>query len=295
MSLVLDTPAPSRVLPRLSGLFRRYAGRILGVYGLFNAENLLRLAQPIALGWAIDGLINGSWGGVAVLAVQHLLTMAFTTARQSIDTRVFAGIYADTVSDVVIEQRGRDVPVSMVAARSSMSREFVDFFEMHLPAVFSAGWSLLGALVMLLYFDWVLALFCVGLLLPAGLLNWWYGRRTLLLSVMLHGEQEREVDVIERNDRDGVKDHYGKVRGWWVRLSDAQAINAGVMEVFILVLIVAGLVRYCTTPGVTTGDVFAAFRYLLTFVMAIDGLPALVKHVSRLRDVARRVGTAEEQ
>src|SRR5262249_26302454 len=162
-------------------------------------------------------------------------------SRQAIDTRVFAGIYADTVSDVVIEQRGRDVPVSMVAARSSMSREFVDFFETHLPAVFSAGWSLVGALVMLLYFDWMLALFGVVLLLPAGLLNWWYGRRTLLLSMLLHGEQEREVDVIEQNDAERVKDHYGKVKSWWVRLSDAQAINVGVMEVFVLVLIVAGL------------------------------------------------------
>jgi hypothetical protein len=176
-----------------------------------------------------------------------------------------------------------------------MSREFVDFFELHLPALFRAGWSFVGALVMLLYFDRMLALLCVGLLLPAGLLNWWYGRRTLFLSGMLHGEQEREVEVIERHRTPEVRDHYGKVRNWWVRLSDAEAINTGVMELFVLVLIVAGLVHYCTTPDVTTGDVFAAFRYLLTFVTAIDGLPALVKHVSRLRDVARRVSTVSEE
>ena len=84
-------------MPRLSGLFRRYRGRILGVYGLFNLENLLRLAQPIALGWAIDGLQNGSWVGVAVLALQHLAALALTSSRQAIDTRVFGGIYADLV------------------------------------------------------------------------------------------------------------------------------------------------------------------------------------------------------
>src|SRR6476620_8217899 len=112
MSIVLDAPAPpTRLLPRLSGLFRRYAGRILGVYGLFNLENLLRLAQPIALGWAIDGLLQGSWTGVFILAAQHLATMLLTAGRQAIDTRVFAGIYSDVVADVVIDQRGRDVPV----------------------------------------------------------------------------------------------------------------------------------------------------------------------------------------
>jgi ABC-type multidrug transport system fused ATPase/permease subunit len=299
MSLVLEStesaPASGGVLPRLSGLFRRYAGRILGVYALFNVENLLRLAQPIALGWAIDGLLSGSWVGVAVLAAQHLASLILTVGRQAIDTRVFAGIYADMVSGVVVEQRGRDVPVSMVAARSDMSREFVDFFEQHLPALFRAGWSLAGALLMLLWFDWVLVLFCLGLLIPAGLLNAWYGRRTLFLSRMMHGEQEREVDVIERGDKEGVGGHYDRVRGWWVRLSDAEAINTGIMELFVLALIVGALGRYCTVPGASTGDIFAVFRYVLMFVMALDGLPMLVRHVSQLRDVARRINMAPDE
>src|SRR5207248_4215947 len=125
---------------------------ILGVYGLLNAENLLRLAQPIALGWAIDGLMSGSWVGVAVLAAQHLATMLLTTSRQAIDTRVFAGIYADLVSDVVVEQRGRDVPVSTVAARSGMSREFVDFFEQHLSVLFRDWWLLVGSVELQVFF-----------------------------------------------------------------------------------------------------------------------------------------------
>src|SRR5262249_10249273 len=118
MSAVLDQPEapPVGVVPRLSGLFRRYWVRILGVYGLFNVENLVRLAQPIVLGWAIDGLLRGSWLGVILLAAQHFVAMILTSSRQAIDTRVFAGIYADMVSEVVIDQRGRDVPTGVVAA-----------------------------------------------------------------------------------------------------------------------------------------------------------------------------------
>lgn len=297
MSAVLDQPAPPQagVLPRLSDLFRRYRGQILGVYGLFNLENLVKLAQPIALAWAIDGLLTGSWTGLLVLVAQHLAGLALTVARQSIDTRVFTGIYADLVSGVVVEQRGRDVPVSTVAARSNMSREFVDFFEMHLPALFRAGWSLGGALLMLVFLDATLVTFCLALLVPAFVLNWWYGKRTLFLSRMLHTEQEREVEVIDRNEAESVRDHYGKVKGWYVKLSDAEAINTGVMELFILGLIVAGLVHYCSTPGVTTGGIFAVFQYVLMFVVALDGVPRLVTHVSRLRDVARRVSGPDEE
>ena len=63
----------------------------------------------------------------------------------------------------------------------------------------------------------------------------------------------------------------------------------------VCALIVGGLVRYCSTPDVTTGDIFAVFRYVLMFVMALDGLPGLVRHVSQLRDVARRVSSTEEE
>lgn len=280
-----DTPA----MPELNGLFRRYRGSIVGVYGLFNLENLLHLAQPIALGWAIDDLQRGAWLGVWILAIQHLAALLATSSRQAIDTRVFGGIYADLVSGVVLEQRGRDVPVSMVAARSGMSREFVDFFEMHVPALFRAAWSVAGALLMLLWFDWVLVLFCLTLLVPVSLLNWWYARRTLLFSRYLHNEQEREVDVIERAHAPSVRAHYGNVKKWWIRLSDAESISTGLMELFVLGLILAGLVRYCTMPHVTTGDIFAVLRYVLMFVTALDGLPSLVRHISRLRDVAQRV------
>lgn len=295
MSVVLDKPdavemaAPGGAMPRLSGLFRRYRGKILGVYALFNLENFLRLAQPIALGWAIDGLLDGTWLGVFAFALQHLAALALTTSRQAIDTRVFGGIYADQVSNVVVEQRERGVPVSTVAARSSMSREFVDFFELHLPALIRAFWSLAGALLMLIWFDWVLAGFCLALLVPVTLLNRWYARRTLHLSGELHSEQEREVSVIDEGHAPAVREHYGKIRKWWVRLSDAESLNTGVMELFILALIVASLVRYCTTLGATTGEIFAVLQYVLLFVTALDALPGLVRHVSRLRDVARRV------
>jgi hypothetical protein len=140
-----------------------------------------------------------------------------------------------------------------------------------------------------------LVLLCLTLLVPVSLLNWWYARRTFLLSRQLHGEQEREVDVIERGHAPSVREHYGNIRKWWVRLSDAESVNTGVMELFILGLIVASLVRYCTTPGVTTGEIFAVFRYVLLFVMALDGLPGLVRHISRLRDVARRVSRTPEE
>jgi hypothetical protein len=224
-----------------------------------------------------------------VLAGQHLAALCVTATRQAADTRVFGGVYARLVAGTVLDQRGRGVPAGTVAARSGMSREFVDFFEIHLPALVRAGFSVAGAALALFWFDPSLVGDCLLLLVPAGVLNWWYGRRTLALSRRLHGELENEVGVIEEADAVAVRGHYRRVAGWWVRMSDAEAVNVGLMELFVLGLVVVSLVRYCGRPGVSAGEIFAVLRYVLMFVTALDALPGLVRHVSRLRDIAGRV------
>lgn len=273
----------------LLGLFRLYRWRILLTYGLFNLENLLRLAQPLALGLAVNGLLRSSWCGLAVLVGQHLSYMLVGVLRQAYDTRAFTAIYTDLATRLVLEQQGRKVDVSCVAARSALSRAFVDFFERDVPLVVQALYSVGGALVILFFYDWGLPLLCLGLLVPGFLLNRWYGRRTLLFNGRLHDELEREVEVIGQGRPADVRGHYERVARWRVKLSDCEALNFGVMEVFVLAVLAAALVRTCGNPGVAAGDIFAVFRYVLMFVTALDSVPLLVQQVSRLQDIRWRL------
>src|SRR5947209_4428288 len=66
----------------LRSLFRTYRWRILFTYGLFNLENLLRLAQPLVLGLAIDGLLSGSYLGVSLFLAQHVAYTAISAGRR---------------------------------------------------------------------------------------------------------------------------------------------------------------------------------------------------------------------
>lgn len=275
-------------------LLNRYRWRILLTYGLFNVENLLRLAQPLLLGLAINDLLLSSPRGLIIFAAGHLLHLLIRTTRQMYDTRAFTRIYADRAEELVLRQREQGVEVSQVAARTTLSREFVDFFERDVPIVMRSTYSIVGALAMLLFFDWVVVLFCVGLMLPALILNFVYGRRTLRLSSLLHDDLEREVDVVDRADQGNVRDHYRRVSRWRVKLSDWEALTTGLMELFVLALIVGALVRYCTLPGVAAGDIFAVFRYVLMFIMALDSLPMLVGQISRLKDIGARLHTPQQ-
>lgn len=122
-------------------------------------ENLLRLAQPYVLGWAIDDLLRGSYLGLLALVIQHLSHLVIGICRQVYDIRAFTSIYTDLATRLVLGHRRGGVAVSCVAARSALSREFVSFFERDVPVVVFAVYSVVGSLVMLGLYD--------GLLVPA--------------------------------------------------------------------------------------------------------------------------------
>ncbi len=280
--------SPQRSLT-LSSLFLANKRQMLLTYGLFNLENLLRLAQPFVLGLAISDLLIGSYFGLGLFVAQHLTHLTIGTLRQMHDTRAFTGMYTDLATHLVVEQRHRNVEVSRVAARSALSREFVDFFERHIPMLIRAAYSIVGGLVMLAVYDWYLVPTCLALLCPAVLINRRYAARTLALSNRLHDEFECEVDVIKPADRSQVRGHYDRVRHWRVKLSDSEALNFCLMELFVLGVLVASLLRVCTLPNLNAGDIYAVFRYVLMLLMGVDSVPMLVQQVSRLKDIQSRL------
>ena len=274
----------------LRGLFRAHRGRMLLTYALFNIENLLKLAQPFVLGLAINDLLVGSYVGLLIFMAQHVAHMGISRWRQRYDTRVFNDVYAGLATDLIAGQRAENIETSRVAARSALSRHYVDFFERYLPMVIKSAYSVVGALVMLGVYDWTLIPICLGLLVPATLLNMAYSRKTLSLNRKLHDQLEREVDVIEQNRPEEVRRHFDVVGTWRVKLSDAEAANFCLMELFVLGVMAVALVKFCSGGTAEPGDIFAVFRYVLMFIMGLDSVPRIVEQWSRMRDIGGRVG-----
>ncbi len=249
--------APQSCVPTSAGpasglwsIFAAYRWRILATYGLFNLENLLRLAQPLVLGWAVSDLLRSSLVGLGVFFAQHVLYLALSAARRLYDTRCFTRIHADLAAGLVLDQRRREVDVSRVAARSALSREIVDFFERDVAVVLYILYSVIGPLVTLCWADWVLVWWCLALLLPACLLSRWTGRQSLILNGRLNDQLEREVEIIQRAQPAEVHGHFDLVRRWRIALSDRDAISFGLLELLIFGVMAAALVRTSAQPGV---------------------------------------------
>ena len=96
-----EDPGAKQFDASLRTTFRSHRRRISLTYSLFVIENLLRLAQPFALGWAINDLIEERWLGLYVLIGQHVLHLLFGLWRQVLDTRVFTTVYSDIVTNKI--------------------------------------------------------------------------------------------------------------------------------------------------------------------------------------------------
>jgi ABC-type multidrug transport system fused ATPase/permease subunit len=268
---------------------RRYWLRLLLTYSLFTVENGLMLLQPVCLGKAIDSLLAGRSGGWWLLMAAYLGYSLTAAIRRAFDTRSFMAIHFDLVTHMVNRQRTQRVAVSRVAARSALARSLVDFFETDLPQVMNAAYSLIGAVVVLAFYDRTVAMACLAVMVPCSAVNLWCQRRLTRHNQRLHDQMEREIDVISGNRMSEIRDHFRKLAGSTIRISDYDAVRVGVAQLVLAGLVGGALLHLSSFQGTTSGDIYAALRYVLLFVIGVDGVPVFLRQFARLQDIASRV------
>ncbi len=273
----------------LSALSRAERLSIAGTYSLTLLENLCMLSYPALTGWAVDGLLKGSYRGLSALIAVWLVHLITAFGRQRFDTRVFMGLFARLAVDTVAEQQRRGHGTSVVSARVEMMRDLVAFFETDVPAMFSQVVTVVGSLLMLFTFDLQAGWIAMAVLLPMGLVNAWYWRRALQLHRGLNDQIEREIAHIEAARLQPLRCHFGRVRRWHVQLSDSESWTWSVTELATIVALVVLLIDFTRSPGFSAGALYAVLAYVFDYLQGLDSAPALVNNVARLRDIRARL------
>ncbi|MCP9798460.1 ABC transporter six-transmembrane domain-containing protein [Cyanobium sp. Lug-B] len=276
----------------LSTLSRAERLSIAGTYSLTLLENLCMLAYPALTGWAVDGLLKGSYRGLSALIAVWLVHLVTAFVRQRFDTRVFMGLYARLAVLTVAEQKRLGHGTSIVSARVEMMRDMVGFFEADVPAMFSQVVTVLGSLVMLFTYDLQAGFIAMAVLLPTGLVNGWYWRRALRLHRGLNDQIEREIEDIEAARPLRLRRHFGRVRRWHVQLSDSESWTWTVTELATIVALVVLLIDFTRSASFSAGAIYAVLAYVFDYLQGLDSAPALVNNIARLRDIRARLGNA---
>jgi hypothetical protein len=273
----------------LHHIFSKHRGSILLTYGLTLLENLFELIHPLTIGIAINGLLKQSYSSMIPFAAAWLVHALVSVFRQVYDTRIFSRIYTNLATSTVLEQTRQGIPLSQIAARSSLSREFVSFFERDIPEIINSLFGFVGALVMLFIYDWQIGFYCLLLLLPLSIVNYVYSRRTRLLHQRLNDQLESEVNVLSCKQPDTIQFHYTALAKCRIQLSNAEAITWLILEVFIVGVFAATLIRTVTLLGAKTGDIYAIISYTWNYRQSLDRVPFLVQQFNRLQDIGSRI------
>ncbi len=282
------------VMHSLKKLAIRYRKKLVVTFLLVVAENVTFLLYPVLAGIAINAILAGETLNAALYGLMVLCMWFIGAARRSVDTRTFARIYAGLAVSVVLTQRKYQLNHSAIAARVTLSREYVDFFEMHLPLLITSLSSLLGAAIMLLFIEFWAGVMCFAIvLILLGFVSE-YARKNEWLFMRLNNRLEKEVDYVHKAGTATLHRHYSTLARLRIALSDREAWGYLWVGVLVAALFTLTIVWMTRSTGITAGHIYSVMTYMWMFATSLDDAPQLLEKFSQLRDIGKRVSTDDE-
>lgn len=131
--------------------------KLFATFSLVALENLLFLLYPLVGSFAVNAVLAGNVKQALVYALMVFVIWAVGAARRAVDTRAFVRIYADLAVKAIINEKQKG-STSSASAHANLARQFVEFFEEHLPILITAAFSIIGSVIMLLLIEFWLSL-----------------------------------------------------------------------------------------------------------------------------------------
>lgn len=245
---------------------------------------------PLAIGRAVDSVIDGSRRGLWELAALGIATVGVDIVRRVYDSRAYAKVYVRLSEELVMRQEAASV--SAKTARLGMLREIVEFFENSLPTLITSVLGLAGTVLILSALNVPIFLGCLGVTAATAVVYGLTGRFTTRYNQAFNNEYERRVEIVESGVARRVGRHVRRMMRWNVKLSDLEALNFGIVWTLMVVLLVFSVSAAVQDTG-EYGEVFAVVMYVFQFMESVILLPMYYQEWLRLREIAGRLAKSE--
>ena len=133
------TKMTSNAIENIKSIAKNNKKRLFFTFSLVTLENILFITYPVFGGFAVNAIMNGDVLLSLSYSLLVLIIWGIGAAHRAVDTRSFARIYAELAVPVIINQREKGLNTSAITARVALSRQFVDFFEQHLPTLITSA------------------------------------------------------------------------------------------------------------------------------------------------------------
>ena len=273
----------------IKAIFKRFKWKISITFSMLVLENIFKVLQPLVLGIAINDLIHKKNDGLWLFCMLYAAGFFIGVIRRYYDTRAYTSIYTVVASEIADIQNQKEVSVSTIAARSSLIKELVDFFEHDITQAFTSLISVVGALIMLALFDWWIFGACMLTILLIFSIYSLSNKKIYNFNIGLNDELEHRITVLEKREQTGIAAHFKNISKWMVKMSDLETLNFGVIEILLFILAIFALYVSASAVNATAGSIFSIITYILEFSNGIFMLPIVFQQLIRLQEISTRL------
>ncbi|MEM7032770.1 MAG: ABC transporter six-transmembrane domain-containing protein [Chloroflexota bacterium] len=273
----------------LGALFKRFKGRISLTILLVIAEAGVNLLFPLFMGFAINGLLAGTYNGLIYLAVLGVFSLLLGAGRRLYDTRIYAGIYTKVVSQLVDKEQKNESSVSKISARTNLFTEFVEFLENTFPEVVNSFIGLFGTLLIIYSLNQNIFLACLIASVFVVIIYWLSSKRNFRLNKGYNDELEKQVDVLTTANNTQIEKHFKNVMRWNIKLSDFETFNFSLVWAGMIVLLLYAIVAAVNSGITAYGTVFSIIVYVFEFMSSVIALPLYYQQLIRLNEISTRL------
>jgi ABC-type multidrug transport system fused ATPase/permease subunit len=244
------------------------------------------LSTPFLLGKSIDGLINGTWFWLVLLALSYFSSNFFNYKRMVYDTKVYTKIYNDIVFRFL---KSSDMSPSAKVARTDMAHEIVNVLEGYVHYYIATLVTIIGSIGFIYSENWkVGVLITVATLIIALSISVFYKKIRKSFKIF-NDHYENKVHAIQ-SGYEGSVSFFNRMRKLNIANSTLQGKNwllmGSIKNIFLFISII---LLVTTTKNITIGSVVTVYSYINNFMISLMSIPVGVEMYSRLSDVLKRI------
>ena len=273
----------------LRNLFIRFRWQMLCTWLLVVVEAGLMLMFPLAMGMAIDGMLQQTYVGLYLLGGLGALTVVAGSARRFYDTRVYSRVYATAAEQIVEQERNQNSNVSAISARTNMATELVEFLENSFPSIIDCVIGLVGALVMIWFLHSKVFASCLVATAVVVIIFAVTSKTTYAFNKGVNDESEKQVDVLSKGTMPEVSAHFRNMMRWNIRLSDLETVNFSLGWLVMLGVLVYSIVATIQSGVTTHGNVLSILMYVFGYIESVVAVPLFYQQFVRLQEISHRL------
>ena len=270
-------------------LLQRFKWKISLTLFLVIIESVVGIFYPLAIGFAINDLIEQRYDGIYQLAALGALSLIIGSARRFYDTRAYADIYLKTASEMVMAEQEKQKSTSTISARANLMTEFVEFLENSMPEIVESIIAVVGILIIIASLNTNVFVACIALFILVAIIYWLSGSKNFALNKAYNDEFEQQVTAIASGKKHIVHNHFKALMRWNIALSDLETMNYFAVWLGVIALFIFTPVQVIGDGIVSYGLVFAILMYVFDYIERLVTMPLHIQQIIRLSEISKRL------